>query len=329
MLNRKTILLLLKLLVSAVLILVLVKRISGQEIRSALDQPQWELLAAAVFVFLISALGGALQWLRILAIANLSIGHRDMFRLYFVGLFFNNFLLGNIGGDVVKIYDLGRRQDRVKGVLCGTILDRIIGLCGLTLLALLAVPAAWLLDIQLPPLRPLLLSMVIWLVALSLLLSRRLSSILKRLLLSTPLRGLVEKASLYSSEFRVYRQHPGALARIGVLTLLVQTLRVTTHVLIAAGLGITLDPGRILQLFVLVPLLGILVALPISINGLGVREIAAASLFVSVGVVATEADAVAVEALAYGAMVLVSIIGGVLFFVDSRRGDRNYPASGL
>jgi glycosyltransferase 2 family protein len=234
-----------------------------------------------------------------------------------------------VGGDAVKVYDLGRSQQRVVGVLCGTILDRIIGLCGLTLLALLAVPAAWLLDLQLPPLEPLLLAMLVWMIALMVLLSRRLTGLIKRTLLATPLRGLVERGAEYSAEFSTYRQHPGALLKVGLLAVLVQFLRVSTHMLIAAGLGIYPDGGRILQLFVLVPLLGILVALPISINGLGVREMAAASLFVAVGVVATEADAVAIEALAYGAMVLVSIIGGILFLTGSRRRKRNYSASGL
>ena len=38
-------------------------------------------------------------------------------RLYFIGLFFNNFLPANIGGDAYKIVDLGRRENGPWGVL--------------------------------------------------------------------------------------------------------------------------------------------------------------------------------------------------------------------
>ena len=66
-------------------------------------------------------------------------------------------------------------------------------------------------------------------------------------------------------------------------------------------------------------LLGILIALPVSLNGLGLREVAAAELFVTSGVVAMDSQAVAVEFLAYLAQVLVSLAGGVFFLVGPVR----------
>ena len=323
--NRRRLILLMKTAISIALIAVLVQRISGDDLWRTLRDPEWGWLCAAVLVFGLSALGGAVQWTWILDIPGISVSRREMIRLYFIGLFFNNFLLGNVGGDAVKIYDLGRRRQRTVGVLCGTLLDRVIGLSGLTLLAMLAFPAALLLDLSLPPFAPLLVAMAVWLAALVVLLSRRVNRLLRRLLAATPLNGLIERTADFRSEFEIYRRNRMRLARVGLLTLLVQALRIVTHVLVALGLGLAMDPGRVLQLFVLIPLLGILVALPISINGLGVREMAAAGLFVSVGVVAGEADAVAMEALAYVAMVLVSLGGGVLFLLGSRaaRGNRD------
>jgi len=99
----------------------------------------------------------------------------------------------------------------------------------------------------------------------------------------------------------------------------VQFLRIMTHVFFALGIGLLLTGVQVLQLFVLVPMLGILIALPISIGGLGVREMAAGSLFVALGVVATTSDAVAMELGTWFVQVLVSLSGGVLFFIGIKK----------
>ena len=72
-----------------------------------------------------------------------------------------------------------------------------------------------------------------------------------------------------------------------------------------------------LLLFVLVPLLGILVALPVSINGIGLRESFTALLFTSAGL--GRADAVAMELVAFLAQVGWSVVGGGLFLRGRRR----------
>jgi hypothetical protein len=43
---------------------------------------------------------GALQWSGLLRTAGVGLGVFAAVRLYFVGLFFNNFLFGTLGGDV-------------------------------------------------------------------------------------------------------------------------------------------------------------------------------------------------------------------------------------
>ena len=62
-------------------------------------------------------------------------------------------------------------------------------------------------------------------------------------------------------------------------------------VLVAAAMDIPLDPTRILQLYVLVPVLGMAVVLPISFNGLGVRDFVANRITPDVGIAAETAVA--------------------------------------
>ena len=293
--------------------------VSWQALGAAVASPRWPWLAAAALAFTVSVLAGALQWSWILRAAGLATPRREMIRLYFVGLFFNNFLLGNVGGDAVKIVGLGRREGRTSAVFGGTVLDRLLGLCALTLLALMTVPMAEALDTPLPPTLPLWLALAIWTAGLAVLLSRRLAAGTARLLDRVRWPAAAERFRQVMAVFGEFRARPRWLLRLLFWSLGVQILRVATHILVAMGLGLALGTAHLLQFFVLVPLLGILIALPVSINGLGVREVAAADLFVAVGLVSAGSDAVAIEFLAYAVMVLVSLAGGVMFLTGPAR----------
>lgn len=304
--------------VSAVLVALLLQRIPLDTVRASLADPDPLWLGAAVGVFAVSVLGGALQWAWILRRSGLRTPVAEMIRLYLVGMFFNNFLLGNVGGDAVKVVDLGRREGRTGAVLGATALDRLLGLLALTVLALGTLVLARAFRTELPPVLPLLLALAVWAACLAVLFSRRLGALATRLLARLPWEAPARLATGFLDEVRRHRAAPGWLLRVFLLALAVQFLRVATHLFCAWALGVDLAGVRILQLFVLVPLLGILISLPVSLNGLGLREMAAAGLFVSVGVTATEADAVAVEFTAYLVQVLVSLVGGALFLSGRR-----------
>lgn len=300
-------------------------RISLAEVRAALARPDWWLLAATLLVYGASAAAGAVQWTWLLRAAGVRAGRRGLHRLYLIGLFFNNFLPANVGGDAVKIVDLGRQEGRPLKVFCATLLDRLLGLCSLTLLALIAVAAAALRMDALPPVYPLLLAMLVWLALLTALLSRRVSSRLPALLRRARWEAAAARLEGARAEFALYRSRPAWIVGVFAFSLGVQVLRVLTHLLAARALGVSLSGDQALQLFVLVPLLGILVALPISVNGIGLRESMTAVLFTRAGFQA--GDAVAFELVAFAAQVAFSLLGGVLFLGGGARRARR-AASG-
>ncbi len=307
-----------KLALSALLLAwLLSSHLSVTEIRGALASPRWAWLLGALAVYGLSTLGGTLQWLWILRAAGVTAPAAELHRLYQVGLFFNNFLPANLGGDAVKIFDLGRQEGRPLKVFCATVLDRLIGLTGLTLLALAAVALIAARTAELPSVYPLLVALLAWLALLSLLLSRRVSSRLPRLLRRLRAGAAAARVEEALGEFALYR--PRLRWFLGVLgfSVVVQALRVATHLLAAVGLGLALTGLQALQLFVLVPLLGILVALPVSINGIGLRESFTALLFTSAGL--GRAPAVAMELIAFLVQVAWSLVGGLLFLRGRRR----------
>jgi uncharacterized membrane protein YbhN (UPF0104 family) len=123
----------------------------------------------------------------------------------------------------------------------------------------------------------------------------------------------------YLGEFKGRKQ---LVIRLVGLSLVIQTLRVLTHVLIGLSLGITLNFTVFCQFFVFVPLLSLAMIPPITINGLGIREGLGILLFANAGL--AEADAFTMEFLTYVVSVLVSLVG-FLFFLSRRSPVRERP----
>lgn len=266
--------------------------------------------AAVLFAF--STVLGAAQWSLILRHVKLPVSKRRAHFLYWVGLFFNNFLPTNVGGDLVKVGDIALSQGSVLRPLAATLLDRLMGLLALvlwTLAASLALGAGrapagvpwWLLALAAAAVGGVLV----------VLLSRRLGTLLMAGVrrLAPPGRGKRLQALL--AEFTAFRVAPWFLLRILVLALLVQSLRILTHVAVARSMGIPFTAARVVDFFVLIPLLGMAIVLPVSFNGLGVREWVASRLMPGVGIAAE--DAFVMELATYLVQVAVSGVGGLLF----------------
>jgi uncharacterized membrane protein YbhN (UPF0104 family) len=79
----------------------------------------------------------AMRWYLLLAIQKIDFGWKRTWHLVMIGMFFNLFLLGSVGGDVLKIFYAMREVPKQKtAVLLSILLDRLIGMFSLMLLTL-------------------------------------------------------------------------------------------------------------------------------------------------------------------------------------------------
>ena len=101
--------------------------------------PLWFYLLSLLVV-----LGGqvvyAWRWRLLLAEAGVRVPFLLTVRQYFIGTFLNNFLPSTVGGDVGKVYFLGRDHG-YRVVMASVVLDRMLGLA---MLAMWATLALWL-----------------------------------------------------------------------------------------------------------------------------------------------------------------------------------------
>ena len=272
----------------------------------------------AVLLFAASTVLGALQWAMLLWHGGVRMRFAGLLRLYWIGMFCSNFLPSSVGGDVVKIADVAVSEGGVARTIAATVLDRLLGLLTLVILAFAwgaylggRNPAGipwWLLAVAALPV----------LGTLALLLSRRLSQLLIRAIraLSKGARG--QRITSLAEQFAAFRLAPGLLFRVLALSLLVQGLRISTHLAVARELGWPLDIQRVAEFFVVIPVLALAIVLPVSFNGLGLRELVATRIMPQIGIGAEAA--VTLQLSTYLVQVAVSLVGGVLFAIELSRG---------
>jgi uncharacterized membrane protein YbhN (UPF0104 family) len=111
-----------------------------------------------------------------------------------------------------------------------------------------------------------------------------------------------------------FRDQRGLIVRVLSIAIVVQVARIAVHVLVAKALGLSIP---LPYFFLFVPLLAVIVSLPISLNGIGLREGAGVVLFGLVGVGRTAAFAM--QFTTYLVAVGVSLLGGLVFLLRTPR----------
>ncbi|MBI1860921.1 MAG: flippase-like domain-containing protein, partial [Deltaproteobacteria bacterium] len=86
-------------------------------------------LALSLSFLAFSALACAFRWYLLATAQGLAVSFRTMFELTMIGNFFNTFLPGSVGGDLIKAWYIANHasQNKTRAIFT-VILDRIIGL---------------------------------------------------------------------------------------------------------------------------------------------------------------------------------------------------------
>ncbi|MCD6333979.1 MAG: flippase-like domain-containing protein [Candidatus Latescibacteria bacterium] len=275
------------------------------------------LLAGAVALFAVSNLLGAVQWNLLLRVQEIELSWREVVSFYFVGVFFNNFLVGNIGGDAIRVYDVRRLTKDGSPAFAATFLDRFIGLFTLTWFSL----AAYFLAPTFPGGRSVLALILCVTGALSITIastfSHRLSRLGERVVLKLVPVSVGKRITKIRLGILRCRAHLKVLALAALVSVGVQLMRVGVHYMVGRSLGLEVSFGYFL---VFIPLIAIVASVPVSFGGIGVRENSGVLLFGRLGVEGTVAFSM--EFIAYLVGLAASLVGGVVF-VCRRQGKHS------
>ena len=230
--------------------------------------PGW--LAAGFLVAGVGNLVGVVRWGIFLRVLGIRLPAWDVFRLSFVGLFFNNFLVGAVGGDAVKVVWLAAKGHGKTAALLSVLMDRMSGFGALILCSLIfmLLRLDWLMQsaVVASLIRGVFvyLAAVVVLMAFSFLMSAR--GFTRRLPQGFPGRKMItDFTEAYFQFVSAWRQTLLA-SLLSIVMLLAYFL---TFYSSARAFGLKVPLGEFLAFM---PAVDIISALPISLGGFGVRE---------------------------------------------------------
>jgi uncharacterized membrane protein YbhN (UPF0104 family) len=141
--TKKTLKTALKLLLTGLALFLVFRKIDTDQLLQVVKSVEWVWLIPAVIAFVGSKVATAVRLNLYFKNIGLHISEWRNWRLYLIGMFYNLFLPGGIGGDGYKIYLLNKHyQTPVKSLVQASLLDRLGGLVAIAFLLLaLIVPA--------------------------------------------------------------------------------------------------------------------------------------------------------------------------------------------
>ncbi len=104
---------------------------------------QWNYLLIGFVIFSSAAFLTLVRWYLLVRAQGLQVTLVQAIRLGLIGLFYNQFLPGGVGGDIVKAAALARNQERRTVAVATVVMDRVIALWGLVWFAALLGGVFW------------------------------------------------------------------------------------------------------------------------------------------------------------------------------------------
>jgi uncharacterized membrane protein YbhN (UPF0104 family) len=252
--------------------------------------------AGAIALYVAGQVMSAWRWQLLGAVLNVHERFARYLRFYFIGMFTNLFVPGLVGGDAARAIYLGRDSGRMGEAVASVVADRGIGLLALLWLA---GTMAMLERGALSPdvIRP---TVAVGAIALAGFLA---APILARVvhLMPRPIRRA-------GNIVMPYLHRPQTMLPAIVLSLILQISLAICQWMLARGLGLS-TPVAIFLLCV--PIANVFASLPLTLNGLGIRETAYLMLFGMAGV--RHDDAIALGLLWFAATMIGGLTGAVAF----------------
>jgi uncharacterized protein (TIRG00374 family) len=306
----------LRIIVGVGLIVFLLWRLDISKVIDNLRGLDLRYLGYAFIPYIFFIIFSAWRWQVLLDHKGFGMGFGRTLAVYFIAIFFNNFLPTTVGGDVMRvIYSAGtRRTDALATVLA----DRILGFVGLFIFALIAVLYLLIRERQTEFLPLMLVGLIILILLTYVLFSERAYSWISPATRRLRIFRLGERINRLHETATDFGGAWGPITLCVIHSIVIQIMLALGPFLVLRGLGN--HQVGVLPFFIYLPIINVVSMLPISLNGIGIRENFFVILFSRVGL--SGETALSVSLLSFILIFVLSIIGGIIFILY-KKGDRS------
>lgn len=306
---KNTILFIIKAVVSLSLLAFLLSRTELSRVYATLMSARLFWLVLAFLMLYIGKVITAYRWQGLLKAQAVEIPLRTLIASVFVGQFFNSFLPTTVGGDVVRAYDTAAQSKENLKSAISVFADRLIGVFALTLLAFLALAAGYLRGEEVGFYAlPVVIVFAMSAFGMLLIYIEWLAVLNDRFLRVMRLDSIADQLEKAYRSLHLFKDRSSVMFNALGSSILLQVNVVLFYYFI--GLSLDLDVS-LLYFFMIVPVALVVLLIPFSINGIGIREGVFVFLLTSLGVEAK--DAIALSLISFGLTLTQGVIGGGIF----------------
>jgi uncharacterized protein (TIRG00374 family) len=299
-----------KCVISSLLMLWLLTGTSLHDIGAALRAAHFPTLFLAFSLHFLGCFISVMRWRLLLLAQHITVPLSFLLKSYMVAIFFNNLLPSTIGGDVVRIRDTCRRGNNRGGAIAAVFLDRLLGifvLMGFVLLSLFLSEKFSFYVSYLPIWTIIVVLSVVAFAASFLLFYRKIMLFINKFKLLSKPGDFIEKSI---QNLLSFRENKKIIITSIILSLILQINVVIYYFLISSGVGLSVTMN---EFFIIIPVTVFTMMLPVSINGVGLRE----NIFVlTLSIYSVpKHSSIAMAWIDYAMVLLLGIIGGVVYMI--------------
>ena len=270
------------------------------------------MMAVAVGLLLAERILSVVKWLLLLRAKGSRITFWRLLVINYIGGFWGLVLPSSVSADIVRGYYLSKSTANVSLAVTSMVVDRLMGALSLVFLGC---ASAWMVGDTFGLMHARLIAAgvaVALFIGIALLFHNGFMHwVDRRIIQQMANRKVIQHVRRWIVTCLQYRQYPNTLVASFLLTGFVQMLRVLVFYVVAVGFGVHVS---VTYYFIFVPLIMLLIMLPVSINGIGLREGSFVVFFAQVGVPTSQAFIISfvVSVLT----TLMTAVGGVIYIFD-------------
>ncbi|MEM7025109.1 MAG: lysylphosphatidylglycerol synthase transmembrane domain-containing protein [Pseudomonadota bacterium] len=302
----------------------LLLHIGWRDVAAAFGRLTWWWVPCLFAITLFGLFLQSLRWKLFLDTHRIDASTLELFKKYWVSRFFNNFLPGQAGGDASRVLYDWKRSVKKTELASSVIMDRAVGLLGLCLVGAIAGFAH--LDLVAD------VGLGVWpwfaaasAIALLLFLTwRRPTNWAQHATRFLPGRLLRSSAAGVLRDLGRSTEHRGPMVAGVALSGAFYLVAALQAYVAYHAFGVEVPLAGVL---LIVPLVALIMAVPISVNGWGVAEVVKVLLYAQLGV--AEADALSVALFGRFMLTAVGFMGGLIYLLAPDRAATPYRESGV
>ncbi|MCL4460034.1 MAG: flippase-like domain-containing protein [Chloroflexi bacterium] len=301
-------LLVLQLLAGGLLLVLILSRLDMAKLGRIFQSADYRYILLGIALFVVSTLIDTYRWQIFVKPLGVAVSLRRLFAYYYISLLLGMFLPGKLGQDLTRIVALSRSSKHNVESTASVLMVRFMGIVALSLIASLSLVLSWPLVRHTNITIGVIVLCLICGTGLIVLFNKQLSARIFHLTFGVSVWDMKDIAERSYTSLSLYREPRVLLKGLG--------LSIATHLVAISytytlSLAVGLNTSFLIFLSV-IPLITVASMIPVTFQGIGVREGAFVYIFSQLGIMAEKAFALSLTT--YLLSILSALIGIVAYF---------------